>query len=74
MTLTVWGNYNVLVSEGPPGLEKARPWESTMPKMTYQPKTRRRYRVHGFQQRMRTRGGRIVLQRRRLKGRHKLTV
>ena len=45
-----------------------------MPKRTYQPKIRRRVRVHGFRQRMKTSGGRSVLKRRRLKGRHKLST
>ena len=48
--------------------------QSSIMKRTYQPSKTRRARTHGFLVRMKSRGGRAVINARRAKGRKRLAV
>ena len=78
-SLTLQGVFGVIVGfPNPPGPQPFGPVnenlrEPTM-KRTYQASKVRRARTHGFLVRMKTRGGRAVINARRAKGRKRLAV
>jgi large subunit ribosomal protein L34 len=59
-----------------PLIEHSIPQRPGVPvsKRTFQPNNRRRAKVHGFRERMRTRAGRAVLAARRRKGREQISA